>query len=740
VIRRPGFSLIEVMVALALVAVAIGLTFMNLRQPIERASTRVVAEQVGEFLRRTRNRAQKEERPIAVVLPNSGGSAATCQSVAELDGPTHPIITRVKDFSTEHPKTVIFIGTYPTSGSWSIDPAAAGNSAYFATGPGGLASEAPINDWVNGNVNNVLTFLPDGTVLGNDLPHLNGTYKIVVSQGVTTGAGNAGGNGIMVAKPTVYGLLGASEPYTVSVSSTGIVEVNKGVDLADSGVTISQNPLALGSPAPALPAGNQTVVNPKILDLIAAPNGGLFVGLFGLEQILHPTRQLTFTAVAEQSNDEELFCEFVMSKGTGQFSSSGKQKMYYQPGIPPFFPAAWRGTTQWAPPPNSAPGTVFAVDVIVTSARGGSDTTVGNATLSKDITTYDEGQIFFGATSALTGLDEVYSVRGDGTDLKKVTFQELPDTAQSTPAGARDGHKLLYTQVDLKTTQSSIYAQSRRGGLTTRITAAGIYPSLSDDTTVMTYQWTGGLFSGLPPRPFTVNPDLPAWPPVVLPVFDPADPNFVPGADAAMRPSVSPPIPFGVGGTPPTYTADPKNRRVRMPRRIAFEGYFGLASAGNKAIYTADFYDPGQSIPITNLVRQTQGAPQTGLLGGDSRPVWHPDGTKILFESNRTGGYQIYVVPFNDNPAAQVSEASDGAIPLTPGFTNARDAFYSPDGRKLVFASDDHSKGNWDLYLLQLDPGTGYLTAKGTPYRMGLGNYSLFQKTFTEINGPVWTL
>ncbi|NCT11476.1 MAG: type II secretion system protein, partial [Rhodobacterales bacterium] len=506
---RRGFTLIEILVALALIAMAAGLAFVNLHRPVAKANSRVVADQVGEFLRRARNRAQKEARPVAVVLPNKGGSASVCQSVAELDGPVNPIITRVKDFSGEHPETVLFIGTYDASGVWSIDPPQPGNSGYYAQGLGSLPALAPINDWVGGNANNLLVFLPDGTVLGNDLPHLNGDYKIVVSQGAVTGGGAAQGNGIMDVSPTLHGLTAASDPYTVSVSALGVVTVTKGVDQATS-VALSEKPLALGSPAPALLPDAKTTVNPQILELSVRPSAGFMKGAYGLDQILHPSRQLSLTVSAKQSNDEELFCEFFMSSGSGQFSVSGVQKMYYQPYFPPFLEAGWRSTVQWSPPPGAVAGQAFTVDAVVTSSRGGSATTEGNTSLRKVIYTYDKGRIYFSGLSAVTDLEEIYSVRADGTDLRKVTYQDTPDIVQRFPAGARDGHKLLYTQIDTLTTRSSIYAQTGRGGLTTRITDKGIFPSLSDDSTVMVYQWTQGLVPGSPQRPYTASPDLPA--------------------------------------------------------------------------------------------------------------------------------------------------------------------------------------------------------------------------------------
>jgi Tol biopolymer transport system component len=99
-------------------------------------------------------------------------------------------------------------------------------------------------------------------------------------------------------------------------------------------------------------------------------------------------------------------------------------------------------------------------------------------------------------------------------------------------------------------------------------------------------------------------------------------------------------------------------------------------------------------------------------------------------------------VPFNENAAAEVDESNDHARDLTPGFNNARDPYYSPNGKKIVFASDDAAAGAWDLYILDLDPATDYgsVLPGATPVKLNLTSYNIFSNMFDDINRPVWTL
>jgi dipeptidyl aminopeptidase/acylaminoacyl peptidase len=60
----------------------------------------------------------------------------------------------------------------------------------------------------------------------------------------------------------------------------------------------------------------------------------------------------------------------------------------------------------------------------------------------------------------------------------------------------------------------------------------------------------------------------------------------------------------------------------------------------------------------------------------DSNPRWSPDGSKILFESNRSGSSQLWIVTA-DGEAKQITEISTGA----------NNGIWSPDGTHIAFVS-----------------------------------------------------
>jgi len=123
--------------------------------------------------------------------------------------------------------------------------------------------------------------------------------------------------------------------------------------------------------------------------------------------------------------------------------------------------------------------------------------------------------------------------------------------------------------------------------------------------------------------------------------------------------------------------------------------------------------------------------------GDDMHPVWSPDGTKIFFNSNRDGNYEIYVMNpdgsnlqrLTDSPKADMFPrlSPDGAkityalvdfqtfeadvhvmnvdgtddTTLTSDGRINEDPLWSPDGSKIVFQSD--RDGNFEIYVMNSD-------------------------------------
>ena len=79
-------------------------------------------------------------------------------------------------------------------------------------------------------------------------------------------------------------------------------------------------------------------------------------------------------------------------------------------------------------------------------------------------------------------------------------------------------------------------------------------------------------------------------------------------------------------------------------------------------------------------VMNADGANQINLTDNpaeDSRSSWSPDGSKILFDSDRNGDLEVYVM--NADGSNQINLTNNPALDSSPS--------WSPDGTKIAFHS-----------------------------------------------------
>ncbi len=129
------------------------------------------------------------------------------------------------------------------------------------------------------------------------------------------------------------------------------------------------------------------------------------------------------------------------------------------------------------------------------------------------------------------------------------------------------------------------------------------------------------------------------------------------------------------------------------------------ASTGRRSGIVAKRWAAGLRISETSA-----GGPKTGLwtselargnatrLGpatqNDVMPTWSPDGTRIIFASDRAGSFDLYEKPVGQAPERELLRSSLWKYPES----------WSPDGRYLLFSQLD-PKTRSDIWLLPLDGG-----------------------------------
>lgn len=82
----------------------------------------------------------------------------------------------------------------------------------------------------------------------------------------------------------------------------------------------------------------------------------------------------------------------------------------------------------------------------------------------------------------------------------------------------------------------------------------------------------------------------------------------------------------------------------------------------------------------------------TNDAANDVMPKLSPDGSRIAFASNRSGNWDIYVMPTSGGKAVQLT--SDNADDLHPT--------WSPDGSQLAFCRLGEVSGQWELWVTEV--------------------------------------
>lgn len=97
---------------------------------------------------------------------------------------------------------------------------------------------------------------------------------------------------------------------------------------------------------------------------------------------------------------------------------------------------------------------------------------------------------------------------------------------------------------------------------------------------------------------------------------------------------------------------------------------------------------PAYTIPrgVTNL---------TNNSASDQKPRWSPDGSRIAFESERDGNWEIYVM--DEDGGNQTRLTNNGGSDAWPRWND--------DGSRIAFQSN--RDGNWEIYVVDVSASGG---------------------------------
>ncbi|MBI3924718.1 MAG: PD40 domain-containing protein [Armatimonadetes bacterium] len=458
--RGRGLSLLELLVAVGIIVLMLGLGVLRFRSPDRSQGPGAAASVVAEALRAARAQAISGGVPVGIAFPSADGTTASSQSFYRLEGQVFPRITSVSNLAGEYPQTFLSVVQWPV---------AAGNQT--AAPP--TSDDFLVDAWgLRFPRDYTLIFLPSGQVVSNGLTHFDAAYHVLVSSGIEAGGGAPGGEG-----PGVFDLAKAAEPYTVSVTTAGMVRVTKGIE---------------GSPALASPDAGRPLVaaappltgapedQPEILGIDAFPKP-LDDSVTTADALVPKGGRVSIEVQAWSPEGADLYCEW---SGPGDFSTRGVSEMTWDP-----VESVWRSRVEWVPPADLESGDEAALQVRVEDEFGNRSASVGvGATLTVEIADDLERLIFDAAADP--GL---WVVQEDGSGNQ----QALEEDGYSYPQWSPDGSCYVVIK------NATIWLGVPGSGIVSAVTAppaggkwksAPIGPRWSPDGTRILFGENGDLF------------------------------------------------------------------------------------------------------------------------------------------------------------------------------------------------------------------------------------------------------
>ncbi len=141
----------------------------------------------------------------------------------------------------------------------------------------------------------------------------------------------------------------------------------------------------------------------------------------------------------------------------------------------------------------------------------------------------------------------------------------------------------------------------------------------------------------------------------------------------------------------------------------AAESWPAFSPDNQSIVYAAQFARGGQEVTELRVYSVADGFIRDLTANGseliESAPDWSPNGQSIVFDAQDAESDQSSIYRMAADGSGQPEKLFDsGASDIRPR--------YSPDGSYIVFSSD--RTGNWDVFIYELSTGTTYQVTSGT--------------------------
>ena len=402
-------TLTELLLAALLAGVVLAVMAVNLRGSGDSAEVQARARLLAETLRALRQEAMASRTPVALVFPNS-----ETQVLSVATGEQEPRFVRTIDRRQEYDEVTMFVGAWAPGTSVS----------YLATGTQLDSNPGWPSSWLPADEGLAFIFTPTGALVSNGAPHFDGTFHLVVSQGIRHSGGN---------------LQAVCRAQTVCLSPLGDVWIEPKL-VNPTGVTQQQVPPAPPPPVAALTLDGAPVTAPVIRSVKYWPTStGQLLG--GADALVAPGGILTLEVEATSPEGVELDCRWTARRLTsavtedGALSSATLDRMEWNRTRD-----AWLALWEWAPPAGVASGDEFELTCEVSDRHGNSAAVDPNVAVLQIEIGDPLARIVF--KSDATGFTELYSINSDGSGLMQLTEERSP-VPPTRPIWSADHSRLV---------------------------------------------------------------------------------------------------------------------------------------------------------------------------------------------------------------------------------------------------------------------------------------------------------
>lgn len=447
--RERGLTLIEIVFGMVLVLILAYLALTSLSSAKEKVSTHGLATAVMEEFKAARQTAIKSGQPVAVGIPTDNGGQPCATSMYRIQGWNRPYINWSVGYRGDYP------GLGFAAATWAGAPGP-GTPALPATAKFFNFDAVALAEWLPDDTENdyIFLYLPDGSLITNGLPSVNGEYTLVVADGPNfTGGAPAG-----------VRIAGGDNPMVIYLSAAGGVDLATGCPGATLGAgttPVTSTPKGRTEP---VPPASQTIA---LSQLTVRPNPSGVPG----EGICVPGQYVTLEILAYSPEGVALFANWNHSTGSvtgekGSFTHPDGQspvltgeadRMEFLPyhklsaeqrdpsfwnGYPPgvgqgVFRAQWT----WTVPIVSDEGDLYTVNVNVQNASA--NATILNPAPPVILNPAPKGRMIVERRDPVSGLWQLWRMNPDGSAAKLLSPKGISEVMASID---RSGTKMAFLQ------------------------------------------------------------------------------------------------------------------------------------------------------------------------------------------------------------------------------------------------------------------------------------------------------